>query len=156
MEARARKHRYKLIWSGYAVIAFGAWSIIRMFMMKYFDYSGFGEYFGVTDGTAETVNLLFGIMLFVLALDLLFRLYVGRNAVREGKGMKVKHRYVFFAALYTGVALISDFAYLLDLIRGRQTADMLSAVIIDITTSVAFIEIIVPSIALRRLGQATE
>ena len=59
-------------------------------------------------------------------------------------------------ALYTGVALISDFAYLLDLIRGRQTADMLSAVIIDITTSVAFIEIIVPSIALRRLGQAAE
>ena len=153
MDAAIRKYRYKLIYSGYAVIAFGAWSIARVFLMKTFDASGLQDYLGVADNLPETVNPAFAFLLAGLALDLLFRLYVGRSAVREGRGTKKKLTYVVLTILYTAVNLLADLGYLLGLLRGNESTALLAAVIVDVTASVAMLEIIVSSLALRRLGR---
>lgn len=151
MDAKLRKHRYKLMYSGYAVIAFGVWSIIRMFLMKYLDPLGLTDMIGGPDDGYE--ELAFILMIVGLLIDLLFRLYVGRSAIREGRGRCRRITYVVFAILYTVIYVWSDGIYLARTFREGFSANVLATAIVDLSTCVAMAEIIVSSLSIRRLGK---
>lgn len=153
MDAKTRKHRYKLKCSGYAVIAFGAWSIIRVFMMKYLNPLGLENMLGSSEYEAGYEPVIFIFFIVILAFDLLFRLYIGRNAIREGNGERRRLTYVVLAALYVGVSIWSDFSYIVGLFSGKSSSDVLAAIIVDLTTCVALVEITVSSLYLRKLGK---
>lgn len=152
MSAKMRKHQTTLICSGVAVIAFGLWSILRTMMMLIFrkEYLR-GLFVENGDIPLELLTKIVYITVFVvLIIDLLFRLYAGMHAIREGSGRHKRITYVILSILYVVFFVSMDF-YLLFGNFGRDiSADDVAGVIIDLTTQIAFIEIIRSSIALRR------
>lgn len=149
MDAKLRKHRYKLIYSGYAVIAFGVWTIIRMLLMKFFDPTGLEEIFGESDPVSD--ELVFILIIVLLVADLVFRMYIGISAVNEGRGDRKAVIYVLLTIIYTAFSLYSNALSLAGLFGGKFSTTSLAIAVVDLTTSVALIEIIVSSISIRRL-----
>lgn len=151
MSAKMRKHQTTLICSGVAVIAFGLWSILRTMMMLIFRKSYFRELLaGNGDIPVELSTKILYITIFVmLILDLLFRLYAGMKAIREGSGKHRRITYIILSILYVAFFVSMDvFLFFDDYGRGVNIENI-AGLIIDLTTQIAFIEIIVSSIALR-------
>lgn len=153
MEARLRKHRSKLKASGYAVIGFGLWCIIRIFMMRYFDPLSFEEMIGEqTDIPQEFYDkvIFIGLLVF-LAVDLIYRFFVGRAAIREGNGKTRKMIYAFFALVYGLVSVYADIQYTVLLFSegGRLTG--LTDILVDLSACIAMFEIVYSATAIRVL-----
>ena len=153
MEAKIRKHQDILKCSGYAVIAFGVWSIIRMFLLKILDPLGIEEMVEIqSEESREFLVAVYFIMVVVLlCVDLLFRVYVGLSAVHEGQGKTVKPVYIVLTALYAAVSVWSDLSYFFHLNTGSFSLNMLASTIIDLTSCVAMSEIVCSSLSMRRI-----
>ena len=158
MEAKIRKHQDILRCSGYAVILFGAWSIIRMVMLRIIDPLELDSLLAVADAESDMdlETIAFVSLLVLLALDLLFRLYVGRSAIKEGRGGEKRLFYVLLAGGYAAVSVWSDLFYLVDCLFGDSSIWMLGPVIVDISTCGALIEIVISSLCLRKLRRGGE
>lgn len=156
MSAQIRKHQTILICSGLAVIGFGLWSIVRTIMFVYLDPLQFSEMFIEQDQVSEELYraIVIAVLAVLLALDLLFRLYVGLNAIRLGQGQKRKKRFIFFSAAFLIISLCSDFSFFLSAVRGSFTTEVFASLIVDITNCIAFYRIITSSLALLRLSKA--
>ena len=105
--AKLYKHQTTLICSGLAVIAFGLWSIVRVSLLFYLQRSRIlqlimeGELELLTGQSTDTITaILFGVAIGFLILDLLFRLYIGLSAIREGNGKRRRLAYVVLAIVY--------------------------------------------------------
>lgn len=155
MEARIRRHQDILTCSGYAVILFGAWSIVRMIMIKILDpleLDSLVESAGEADDLFRAV--VFAVIIIMLAVDLLFRLYIGRSAIKEGSGEKKKLTYVILAAAYAAASIWSDVSYLIRSLAGSTSLEMVGSVIVDLTSCIALLEIVISSLSLRKLGHS--
>lgn len=150
MDAKIRKLRNKLICSGYAVIAFGVWSIVRIILLRLTGAPTLHDMLGQEQGPAVE-RFLYILLTAVLSMDLLFRIYVGRSAIREGQGERHGLFYLILTFLYTAVSLWSDLSYLSGAFHGGADSAMIAANIVDITTCIAMGEIIVSSLYLRIL-----
>ena len=153
MEAKLRKHRSKLKISGYAVIAFGLWSIIRIFLMRYFDPLSFEAMLGEeTDIPREFYDevVFIGLLVF-LSVDLLYRFFVGRAAIREGSGNRRKMLYVFFALLYGLISVCGDIHYTVLLFSQGGRLIGLTDILVDLSACVAMFEIVYSAAAIRVL-----
>ena len=150
MDAKIRKYRYKLMCSGYAVIAFGLWSIVRVFLMRLTDAPGLREMLGSGEESAEYEAVLFSILAVVLAADLLFRLLVGRSAIRESRGERRGITYLLLAAIYAAVSALSDLSYVVRAFRGGASGSIVAANVVDLTSCIAMAEIAILSFSLRR------
>lgn len=153
MEAKLRKHRSRLKISGYAVIAFGLWSIIRIFLMRYFDPLSFEAMLGEeTDIPREFYDeVVFTGLLVFLAFDLLYRFFVGRAAIREGSGNRRKMLYVFFALLYGLISVCGDIHYTVLLVSRDQRMVELAEILVDLSSCIAMFEISYSAVAIRVL-----
>lgn len=155
--AKLYKHQTTLVCSGLAVIAFGLWSIVRVSLLFYLQHSRIlqlimeGELGVLTGQSTDTITaILFGVAIGFLILDLLFRLYIGLSAIREGNGKRRRLAYVVLAIVYLVFLLGSDVYY--RFLSGEAfAAGTISAFFIDLTSSVAFMAIIRSSLAIRRL-----
>ena len=164
MEAKERKYRSILKNSGYAVIAFGVWGIVRILMMMFFDPESYNEMFlsGLGDEIPRQALIVISlvIILFLLGLDLVFRIYVGSAAIKEGNGGKKSIAYIIAASLYFGVSLHSDVGSLINYIGGTATygANMMIMTLVDLSFCSAFFAIIYSALMLRRVrrGKAGE
>ena len=153
MEAKLRKHRSRLKISGYAVIAFGLWSIIRIFLMRYFDPLSFEAMLGEeTDIPREFYDeVVFTGLLVFLAFYLLYRFFVGRAAIREGSGNRRKMLYVFFALLYGLISVCGDIHYTVLLFSQGGRLIGLTDILVDLSACVAMFEIVYSAAAIRVL-----
>lgn len=155
MDAKERKYRSILKNSGYAVIAFGLWGMIRILLMKFLDPESYDSLFGITEAAPElqhaytVVSLV--MMLFVLGLDLLFRVYVGSSAIKEGNGGKKRIVYVIAAVLYLALSLRSDIGFLIEYSRSDSSFNMLVLTLVDISFCSAFFAIIYSALRLRQV-----
>ena len=158
MEAEIRKHQDTLRCSGYAVILFGAWSIIRMVMLRIIDPLKLDSMLTAAgmESDVDLETIAFVSLLVLLAFDLLFRLYVGRSAIKEGRGEEKGLFYVILAAGYAGVSVWSDLFYLAGCLFGDNSLKMVGMVIIDLSTCGAMIEIVISSLRLRKLRRGGE
>ncbi len=154
MDAKIRKYQDILRISGKAVVLFGVWSIIRLLVLKFFDPDTIEAAFinpalGINDkGMADMV---FDIAIITLIIDLVFRLIIGRCAVSEGEGKKRSVVYIIFAIIYVVYTIVIE---VLDIVNPfRRDIDLLyiSTWVIDLTTCMAIIEIVISSIKLRKL-----
>lgn len=153
MEAKLRKHRSRLKISGYAVIAFGLWSIIRIFLMRYFDPLSFEAMLGEeTDIPREFYDevVFIGLLVF-LSVDLLYRFFVGRAAIREGNGKKRKIIYAFFALVYGLISVCGDIHYTVLLFSQGGRLIGLTDILVDLSACVAMFEIVYSAAAIRVL-----
>lgn len=103
-----RRHRGSLVLLGLGVAAFGVWSVLKLvlyivFREEFFRNAMGEEYFNIPFVRIGTYVILF----IVLGLDLLFRLYIGMSARKEGLQKKSGKLYLVLTGL---ILLYSMFA----------------------------------------------
>ena len=106
---KLRKNESLLVISGFGVIAFGLWSIIRaaiyyflnpLDLLDYLEASELAEIMamGREDGVefiTENLATIVTVFIFIaLAIDLIFRVYVGMSARRDGRRLKKSILYI--------------------------------------------------------------
>lgn len=154
MEVEIRRRRQTLYYSGRAFIIFGVWSVIKIFVGLYLDPIDWVQLFGQLDvdisGVEQEFNLILYLTMGIFAsIAILLRLYIGLSAIGEGKGKKKRIFYVIFAVVYFFVILLSyipssdDADYLI--------GSILTTVILDVTSLISLVAIIINSYKLRKL-----
>lgn len=170
-EIKLRKYEHALVISGVGVIAFGIWSIIKAaiyFILVPLDELGdvqpdeglaVLQAMGMTDrGIGYVIAVT---VLFVLLLDFVLRLYIGRAAVIDGRRLKKKRFIYVILAMFVAISTISSLVTRgVQLGAGGDTAwggavqAANVSVIVDLTSLLAVIEMIVAAIMVRRLRKA--
>lgn len=181
---KLRKYESILVISGFGVIAFGLWSIIRaaiyyflnpLDLLNYLDESELAEIMamGQEDGVefiTENLATIVTVFIFIgLAIDLLFRVYVGLSARRDGRRLKKSVLYIIIVWIMAIIMFSSICATIDDFItpiinafsenadeafeetarNGDQAASV--SIIVDITSFLVLLEVGICSIMVRRL-----
>ena len=152
MNAIIRKNQNILINSGKAVIVFGIWAIVRLFLMQILNRDELNLYLQwVTDLTDTGYLTAALISLFVLLfLDFGLRLYIGIRAIRNGRSQCTDVLYIVLSVVYVAVTFFSD----LTLFGKPEVPELVICVIgslaIDLSTFVALIAIILSSMQLKK------
>ena len=157
LDARIRKQQSILICSGLGVILFGVWSAIRFALMVYLKdsllwdaiESASGE--GLVSDDALLLIIIISAAV-VFSFDLLIRLYIGRAAIREGRGNSSESvKYIVMAMLYAALVFSSDtYAVIGYITKGGMVREYLD-ILIDFTVNIATVEIAVSAIRVRML-----
>lgn len=102
--------------------------------------------------TILTVTL--ALIFTVLLLDLAFRTYVGLSALAEGSGKHRRGKYIVLSAFVLTVTLLADIALFLSSAREELTVKVFATLFIEISSNIAYLEIIRSSLALRRYSRS--
>ena len=172
-EIKLRKYEHLLVISGTGVIAFGLWSVIKALLAMLLNpLSQFKSLFTdevydmIQEGivSEHTIELLMAGFVFVgILADVLLRIYIGRRAIRDGRGTGGKRRvYLIWAVLVSLVLLLSLIQSFHLIFHPEEAADIrvirqLSVSwIVDLTSLLALAEMIRASILVRRLRRKME
>ena len=171
-QIKLRKHENILAISGVAVIAFGVWTIIKSafyLLLQPFDIEIFIPPEQLAEMEAEmgpnvdilTSGVIVGAIFFILFLDLLLRFYIGKSAYADGRARKRKRVIYVIVAIIMAVAFANGiWATVSNLFIGEPTEQsegveymrgVLTSVLLDMTSLLALIELIVSAIQVRRL-----
>ena len=161
-----------MLGSGVAVIAFGVWTIIKSafyLLLQPFDIEIFIPPEQLAEMEAEmgpnvdilTSGVIVGAIFFILFLDLLLRFYIGKSAYADGRARKRKRVIYVIVAIIMAVAFANGiWATVSNLFIGEPTEQsegveymrgVLTSVLLDMTSLLALIELIVSAIQVRRL-----
>lgn len=166
MGAKKRKIQSTLYNSGLAFIVLGFWSAIKGSISLFLDYGTLlkDEIHKFllsmdTEFVAEELRqledfvymVLVGLIIGVAVIVLLFHFFIGRAAMREGKGKKKSIVYLIVAFLYLA---FNVFIYIYGIVASGS-ADLFdySELIVDLTVYFACSLIIISSIQLRRIAK---
>ena len=150
--------------SATAVIAFGAWSILRSvlyFTLHHVDFvammdAEFSDNLSQLGENAHTATNIVAYCVFLsfLIFDLLLRLYVGRSAITDAKMRKKKTVLYIIIAIFMGISLVSGFisevaVSFSDDITERIFSELMASSVIDLTSGFACLELAFSAIAAR-------
>ena len=171
-QIKLRKYENILAISGVAVIAFGVWTIIKSafyLLLQPFDIEIFIPPEQLAEMEAEmgpnvdilTSGVIVGAIFFILFLDLLLRFYIGKSAYADGRARKRKRVIYVIVAIIMAVAFANGiWVTVSNLFIGEPTEQsegveymrgVLTSVLLDMTSLLALIELIVSAIQVRRL-----
>lgn len=167
-EIKLRKYEHALVVSGVGVIAFGLWSIVKAtiyFILIPLDQltrtqmaEGMSELqsMGITDRALG--YLIAAAILFAMLIDFSLRLYIGRAAVIDGRRLgKKRFVYVILAMFVAAGLVLSLLSRVLRLAAGEDSlwteaiAQANVSTIVDLTSLMALIEMIIAAFMVRRL-----
>ena len=153
-----RRIRNVLSTAGFGVIAFGIWSIIRVVLRVAFsrqaqpdiDPNELDSMISQSGDDVKTFLLVLLILVIVFAaIEIALRLFVGLSARSEGRGKKKSIAYVIVAGIlipYYVISVIYNFMSF-DYVNG--IVDNIISMIMDITSTIALIEVFVAAIRIR-------
>lgn len=158
METRElRRNRDMLKITGLGVIAFGLWNMIKIFMYVMIEKAAIYEM--IRDSidsdvvyTDKEMNMLYlisyiifvVIMMLVMVFDALIRLYVGRCAILEAKGIKKGNAYLVIAAIMIMVSVLSMVNAVMGFKPDPDTViDIISTVLVEITSFITLVELFI-------------
>ena len=150
LHIRLRKNQNTLAVVGLGVIAFGVWSVLKGVLYAALNSDRLQN---TLEGNMERVIfwLLIGI---VLAIDLVFRLYVGLSAISEGKGRKKGRGYIVLAFLMA-LSSFALFALGIVFLRGSEAlGTSIVSLVVEATSCVLLVEMALSAIKVRRLRKA--
>ncbi len=147
MNSNARKKEINLRTLGTGVMVLGAWVFIKFGV----SYLTFGAQIYEEAARLTMVYINIGIWS-VAAVDLLLRFYIGISAHSESKG---KHKSVFYLIMAGFLVLLESMSVVGDIaaISHAETGllSLIVTTLIDITSAVVLIELIVNAVGLRKL-----
>ena len=156
MERKLRKAENNLRISGLAVIAFGVWSIIKFFFnLVLTPEIIFGaSYFADMD--EEYTTMIFVVIYFFFALDLLFRSIIGVNAYLEGIGRKRKSGYLVLACLSFILSAVSLNYFFSPDAYTYSITDAIISIIVECTSCFAMAELVISAFTIRVINRKME
>ena len=154
MKALIRKHQYNLKISARALLIFGIWGFLRVFVFKTSGktlYTDIVEQLQVITGV-NAAFIEFAIILCYIIFEIAFRIYVWRSAMAESKGRKRSSAYLYISTIYIISSVVAYGFYLFSAKLNNTLGMDISLVIIDASTLIALIIIIVSAIKLRKFN----
>ena len=152
MQLELRRQQNNLVILGGGVIAFSLWGLLKMLLIlitantqKNYIIQDVGE------GTAEKIAFYVLFFIFIFA-DLLFRIYIGRSAIAEGRGKRKGTLYLLFAILLfvfymAGIGL----NMFIKLAEYESLEDRIVRTVIDITSAVIYLELFISALRTRAI-----
>ena len=102
-EIKLRKYKNTLSITGMGVIIFGMWNFIKLLLYCFFKFDYIEEILEMKlEGGAKVVFIVFLTIFFIL--DIIFRTYIGKNAIKESRGIKKGYLYIVFTILIIAVS----------------------------------------------------
>lgn len=156
-EVKLRRYSTSLTISGYGVIAFGLWSIVKTILLSVMHPEVAGILPDEETGISRDVYiaLMICIMVLLLGFDLGLRIYIGLSARAEGNGKKKHITYLVFAAFLLTASLLSLLTGL-DIDDYDSILDFLVSLLVEITSMAAVLELIYSSVRVRLLRKKLE
>ena len=157
LETRVRRRRIALIIAGRGVILFGLWTLVRtILMITLSGDSVIRQYVGNGgDMTNLTPGIVYICLIIIACIDVILRLFVGLSAISEGKGRKVRYVYLVLAFIMAIFAVTDYFLRVYGLYKGYYTHDYslshIAERIVDLTSLITTIDLIVQSFSLKKL-----
>lgn len=114
-----RKHKDNLVTSGFAVIIFGVWNVMRMIMRAITNTEAINNLINAAEGLLNefTVTLLIVMMALIMtSFILLFMVYIGVSARLEGKGKRKGYLYVILAVVLLVLEFLNTLSDLLNVL----------------------------------------
>lgn len=145
--AKIRRTQDNLFVLGTSVIVFGLWNLIK-FVIYFF--AAFNDIKGTVGEEYFLITVIMSWAIFVFSFVL--RCFIGFSARAEGKGKRKNVVYLVFAGMIALVyfcVIAVEGAYLI--LRHNHIFSMIITLIIDITSFVFLVELIVNSIKIRKL-----
>lgn len=153
LHIKLRKTENGLITGGLVVILFGVWNVIRIFLFCFMDNVQKRTIMKSTELLTEFPWLMY-IVLGILALfDLLLRWYVGRRAILEGRYGKEKKFYLVWLIFMIVIGYLLESSNLKQAVgvRGNDWEDAVIAAIVDGTSLLIMIQVLLSSLEVKRL-----
>ncbi len=110
---KLREYSNRLVLSGWGIVVLGAWEFVRIIMGMFLFRRQITEFISTqleapSDEVQYWVFALFVvIIIIVMAISLLFNIYIGKSAIADGRGKKRKNLYLLFAAGILVLAFLS-------------------------------------------------
>jgi len=149
-EIKLRKYESILRISGTGVVVFGLWSFVKTIIYVLFQFSYFETVLGIdfndVDKTAFVVMLVI-----IMIMDILFRLYIRKQAKKEAEGYNKGYLYIVFAVIMVFLSINSVISYIYD---SQDILEKMAAIITDITSIIITVELIVSALYVRRHRKA--
>ena len=158
MEAKIRHQQYILFYSGLAVAAFGLWGALKIGITLTVHPVNWMEIFTEQIEDLEVPEIVvdlvsYGVIAFIILLDVSLRLYIGRSAIRDSAGQKKRFTYIFitvFALLFNTYSTLETIYQMVTGVYADSfeilPEQTITTTIIDSTSNVAFILIIISAI----------
>lgn len=147
MGAKIRRTQDNLFVLGTSVVVFGLWNLIK-FAIYYFVASN-----EIKEASGEKYYLITSIVCWVIFFfSFVLRCFIGFSARAEGKGKRKNVVYLVFAGMIALVyfcVIAFEVAYFI--VRHDHIFTMIVTLIIDVTSLVFLVELIVNSIRIRKL-----
>ena len=147
---RYRRESNTLVVLGTGVIAFGFWSILKMLGMFIFSVDVFRPSDEEELGAAGMIFAII-IAVIIMAVDVLFRVFVGLRARRDGEGRKVSATYLVFTMfliLGSILSVITEAANVLS--AGGSFFEGFASLVMELTSLVISIEVFIAGVYVRR------
>lgn len=151
MDAMTRRLEINLMTLGTGFALFGLWTLIRSGLTLFVFNDEINQI--VTDDMRVPV---YAVVFAAIVLLFLFHAYIGISARSDGKGKKKTPLYLVLAGigclLYVGTIASDIFLMITSQESGLVTE--IATIIIDITTTICLIELMISGIRLRRIRKA--
>lgn len=157
LDTLIRRRRIALIIAGRGVILFGLWTLARaILMITLAGDSVISQYVGNGGDMADlTTGIVYICLLIIAGIDVILRLFVGLSAISEGKGKKVRYVYLVLAFVMAIFAVTDFFMRAYGLYKGYYAHDYslshIAERIVDLTSLITTIDLIVQSFSLKKL-----
>ena len=160
-----RRSQNTLIVVGSGTILFSVWTTVRMLglliLLRNETVSALKDKFGATEDISDTAYFLTItiVIMFILALLLAIRVYVGLSAIAEGRGKKRGILYILVAIV---MILVSIWSFLSGFFTseapeqlGALTRDRsISSLIIEATSIIMLAQMVVSALKIRKFTDA--
>ena len=150
LQVRLRKQQNTLVVVGLGVIGFGVWSVVKGVLYAALNPGWMRD---TASGEPLSAFAVWTVIVVYLGIVLAIRLYTGFSAISEGRGKTKRVGYIVLAIL---MALTSLGTVCATLFLSRGTVSMVDALvtlIVDLTSSVLYLEMAVAGIQVKRSGR---
>lgn len=161
-----RKARNTLVVTGSSVIAFAAWSILRLILMLSFSGNVTAaeqeEAQKLTDLVTSSKEMavafliVMGVVFVIFVIDFILRLYIGTSARTVGLGKKKKTAYLVFGiilAAFSGLLLGYELFNLPMLLQSDGILGGIISMAVEVTSLIFVLELLVAGFRERKLSK---
>lgn len=148
---RLKKNETLLSICGSGVIFFGVWSLIKSIMSIVLYKGTLNSYFSQYQNAPVLRNLAYGMVFFILSLDVVLRLYVGLTAISESRGKRKKSTYIvvaFAMLFFTVFGVVGSFMFLQ---RDISLLTSITTILVETTSSLTLLQMLISVINVRRI-----
>lgn len=150
---KIRKYQNTLVVAGNGVILFGLWNIVKCIMMFLFTDDRIWAAIEELEIEVADSRLIYYILIVIVSIlllvEMILRVYVGRSAIKEGKGKQGKKGYLIVAVVFGIALLANDVATFWAMSLETLELDTIMSAIVDLTSCYAVFDLVYSAIRLR-------